>query len=162
MLIFLLFLSCGDERTYINKMLNKSQKLAKEKYNLTPFGSGIAGPNKIQHYSLDLITKTVYSENDARFLLINFVEDFISLANEDLKVISDIENPPFNELHGSITIGFIDSNGDFRKNFAAIESSEKEIIFYMNDQIKGLVPYRKETYEDAYFKVKGTYPPPRN
>lgn len=69
--IFLIvFASCEDYKN-INKTTKRIQKLAKTKYSLEPFGTGVAAPDKIKNFILTFLSNKNYSENDARKLIID-------------------------------------------------------------------------------------------
>lgn len=157
LLIFSLFFGCNAEP--VPKMLNASSKLGK-KFDLNCFGSGIYGPKKIEAFSLDFDTNKELNIETSRKLLVDYMESFIKLANSMPDVIEIIDNPPFTEMHGNISIECPEINYDCKK-FCGIEIYKGKVTFLYRDKKSGLQDLFSETYSEAYFKVYGTYPPER-
>ena len=78
------------------KLINK---IAKKKYDLTCIGSGIQGPNIIKNFRLTFETYKIYTEDEARQLLVQFTEDYIRLINNSEFILKNMDNPPVDQNH---------------------------------------------------------------
>lgn len=159
LLLLLAFFSCSKDYLNINSTNEKIVKIAKKEYGLDAFGIGVAAPNKIKKFLLSFSIKGKYNNVKARELIINFVEDIISIVKDPV-VISNLESPPFDSKNLRIMITFEDDKGDLQEDLSGICLDYNEICF-IKDVNDSLTTIETETYSEAYFKVYGTYPPER-
>lgn len=164
LLIGILFLlSSCDDYMNIKTTIDDIRFLAKKKYNLETFGSGVAAPGVIKNFRLTFITKSPLNENEARKLIVEFTEDYISLINNNPKVKQHFETQPINEKHAYFLISIKDKNGNQCKELSAVELGNGLISFCKYDpKQNSFIDLFKEPYSEAYFKVYGTQPPERN
>lgn len=107
----ILFASCEDYMN-INKTTKRIQRLAKNKYSLEPFGTGVAAPEKIKNFILTFLSNKNYSENDARKLIIDLTEDYLELIKNSPDVLKYFEHIPVSELDAYFLVSFKDCKGD--------------------------------------------------
>lgn len=154
-LIFVLLslAACNDDLN-VQEGIKLINKIAKKKYDLTCIGSGIQGPNIIKNFRLTFETYKIYTEDEARQLLVQFTEDYIRLINNSEFILKNMDNPPVDQNHAYFLITFIDYDGSYRPQLNAIELSNGSIKFLKKTYT--LETYKKESYSEAYFKVYGT------
>lgn len=155
--IFLLifFASCEDYLN-INSTLKKMVKLGENKYNLEIFGTGVAAPKKINNLRVIFRTKNRYDVNQARKLVVDYTEDFITLIHNNPETMQHINNLPVNEKNLFLFVIFEDKDGNYIRDLPAIDVSDGIVTFFKLDVKGGVEEYFTEPYSEAYFKVYGT------
>lgn len=161
--IFLLifFASCEDYLN-INSTLKKMVKLGENKYNLEIFGTGVAAPKKINNLRVIFRSKNKYDVDQARKLIVDYTEDFITLIHNNPETMQHINNFPVNEKNLFLFVIFEDKDGNYICDLPAIDVSDGIVTFFKLDVKGGFEENYTEPYTETYFKVYGTEPPIRN
>ena len=88
----------------------------------------------------------------------NLAEDLIELIKNDPNFLTTIY-PPLNGQQLHIEIQFNDSSEMLVKNFNGVVLSDLNLKYFSIDPMTGQKTIFIESYREAYFKVRGEYPP---
>ncbi|MDP1880486.1 MAG: hypothetical protein Q8K60_06070 [Parachlamydiaceae bacterium] len=131
----------------VNSILGKTAKIIKEKYNLKPFGAGTAMPGgPIQELTLCFDTKSSYTKDQLRELLINAAQELLEQVNQNKEIQEFINEPPFTIKNIQIIIYNHDRKGRSLKD---PDISNAQIL-------QGILNYSTIDPEDS-FKYKNEY-----
>lgn len=161
MFSLIFFASCEDYLN-INSTLKKMVKLGENKYNLEIFGTGVAAPKKINNLRVIFRTKNRYDVNQARKLIVDYTEDFITLIHNNPETMQHINNFPVNEKNLFLFVIFEDKDGKYILDLPAIDVSDGIVTFFKLDVKGGFEENFTEPYSETYYKVYGTNQPIRN
>jgi hypothetical protein len=130
-------------------VMNQNTNLQK-KYHLKHFGFGTIGPgNKV--YILENDYYYTASVDEARLLLVNYVENLKNSLNHDF--MSQGLHSTIDEHFFSVSIGFKDSQGKriYKEGQTALIALNKGMVSYNHllDERSGYQTFYQETYQEA-------------
>lgn len=97
----------------VYELLDKINKVIKNKYNLAPLGTTVGMPEgNVKVLGSDFRIYQYMTQKEARRLLIDCAESFIPLINADKRVSSYLADPPFNIKNLNISIFIADAAGN--------------------------------------------------
>lgn len=134
-----------------------SRKLKKER-KLYLSCTGGRGDDNIDLICLEYDSHEKFNKEQARQLLIECVEEFLQLINQDGKLKPDLSNYPFSYTNLDFILGFFKKEGGFvsKPHIAYISLiNTGEINYYLlNEQTNLFDHHYKETYEEALKLLK--------
>jgi hypothetical protein len=135
------------EEQLVNRILAKTAKIIKDKYNLNPCGEGAAMPGgSVQELTLCFTTKCPYTKEKLRELIIKIAQELLTQVNKNKEIKKFIKNPPFTIKNIQIIIYNHDRNG---RSLRDPEISNAQIL-------EGILNYSTIDPEDS-FKYKNEY-----
>ncbi len=122
---------------------NTSQKLG-EKYDIHYIGNTIDG--QYGYLEIDFTVYRKLSKEEARHMLIECLEEFLSDINNNTKLKPHLKNHPFTTKNVGIVFYISDTNGDklFHPEICVARYSSKDLEFITND------PDQKYKYKEHY------------
>ena len=138
----------------VNSTLAKTAKIIKEKYNLKPCGMGAAMPGgPIQEVTLCFDTKSPYTKEQLRELLVKSAQELLNQVNENNDIQEFLKERPFTIKNVEILIYNNDRNGleIFDPEISISRFSQGKLIYRTTDE-NDIFKYKnqfEETYEEA-------------
>jgi hypothetical protein len=138
----------------VNSTLAKTAKTINEKYNIKPCGVGAAMPGGlIQEFTLCFNTKSSYTKEQLRELLIKSAQELLKQVNENNEIQEFLKERPFNLKNVQIIIYNSDKEGRevYDPGISTAEISQG-ILTYQTVDKSDTFKYKhefEETYKDA-------------
>lgn len=131
-----------------------SKKMSSKGFYLV--GSGGEMMNNIKTVKLSFHIEKKSDVNEARKVIIDMAEEFLSDINADQEIRPFLSNYPFDNKNVEILIGFVDENDHLLNDDVAVVTNVKDSIFYASsiDRSKPLVTMLEESYCHALQTVK--------
>ena len=162
LLIFTGFIMTSNKQEYyqskgeqlVNNILGKTTKTIDEKYNVKSCGVGAAMPGgPIQELTLCFNTKSPYTKEQLRELLIKSAQELLKQVNENNEIQEFLKEPPFNLKNVQIVIYNSDINGRevYDPGISTAEISQGTLTYQTVDFAQTF-KYKKEikeTFEEA-------------
>ena len=166
--LFLLICSgCSQGSSYHNFKLSEKQKIVNKlrkrvasdlqsQYGLIPFGTGGQMMYQVQKLMLIFNYPRQLTEEEARILVVNATEEFLTAINEEVLLRQYLANYPFEPKNVEITIFLQDSRGTSiqPEKFLVIKAADGFVTCMA--KTPGTHDYRtvfKETFDEAKLKT---------
>lgn len=138
----------------VNTTLSTTAKIIKNKYNINPCGAGVAMPGgPIQKLTLCFNTKSPYTKNQLRELLVKSAQELLQQVNMNKDILEFLKESPFTIKNVQIII--YNSDKDGREVYdPGISTAQilEGIVNYSTIDPEDTFKYKnefKETYEEA-------------
>jgi len=123
---------------------------AKNQYNLDCSATGGKMPYDIEEVGISFSIQRQLNLDEARFLEISLIEDFLNRINSNEEIRPFLREYPFTSKRVNISIACIDSQGKFYRTPLTYISNINGKIYYKIDVPKGtFIKVKEESFEEA-------------
>jgi len=138
----------GEEDKLLYRFINSEGKRLGKKYNMIQCCNGLAGMDKVERIAISFNRYGIpLTEEEARILIIDCVEDFLKAINKDEKLKVFLRDYPFTAKNIDMAIYNFDKDnkGDLYPSIAVVSNYEGKIGYFTN--IKSKLSYHTKKYE---------------
>ena len=149
--------STPEDVVLVSALLAKAADVIERKTLLQPCGSGSQMMYEVKMLSLSFVCTKPLELKEAKALLIDVAETFVSMINQETKLIPYLYNYPFEVKNVEVTI-FIqnpNSSDDAEGKLCLISTEQGFCRYHIRDpKSKHLVLLERETFEKAKQDLK--------
>jgi hypothetical protein len=149
----------SDAEKGVNTLLAQAAKQLEKKYHMKVIGEGAGMPRRVINLLiLSFRINGSLTQDEARKLLVECVEEFLQIANSDEKIRPYMKNFPFTPENLDLSVFIYDKNGqDIYNPALGLAASRHGKLFYKtyNKGSFGYASEIEESYEEALKIVNG-------
>jgi len=148
------------EDQIVSSVIKETAEAIEKKHNISPCGIGMSGHFKYLEISFDV--NRIVGREEARMVLIDCLEIFLSNINSCEKLRPYLKNHPFGHENAGIKLFFTTPSGRevFHPNIC-VAATNKRGLYFRTDDPENEFRYKEtyqETHAEAIAKVKAKHP----
>ncbi len=142
----------SEKQVLVNKVRKKVASDLENKYGLIPCGTGGQMMYQIEKLMLIFNYPKPLTEDEARVLVVNAVDEFVASVNQEEAIHQYLANYPFRPENVEVTIFLQDSRGKRVQpdRFIFVEAAAGRVVYKADDpETNRYRIVHKETFEEA-------------